>query len=164
MTEIDNKKTQSFGGRVSGSGVARGIFRLELIEGLTIGDNRDVKRALTSTQDAGLSAGWHTQRALVTGHGYRVKKGEIERPIPADFSQVGSLDISEEVSMHTEESQAPLAEAVRVSSTQDPATQALATPISTRQFVVRIFSTKTAQELGLADLVKEEPIELKPAA
>lgn len=170
MTELDKKNTANTTTKQSSvKGWARGIFTVELIESLTLGDNRDAQTALASIHDAGLSAGWHTQRALVVGQGYRVKRGQIERPVPEGQSQVASLDISEDVAVHTEESQAPLAEAVRTSSMQEPATRALSTPTSVRQFVVRIFTSKTAQELGLADVVREGTVsdsdtELKPAA
>lgn len=156
MTEVDKKNPVNATKQSFVKGWARGIFEVQLIEGLTLGDNRDAQTALASIHDAGLSAGWHTQRALVVGQGYRVKRGQIERPVPEGQSQVASLDISEDVAVHTEESQAPLAEAVRTSSMQEPATHAVSTPISARRFVVRIFTSRTAQELGLADLVKEE--------
>jgi hypothetical protein len=148
MTEVDK--------RTPGGSVARGIFRVELIEGLSEGDSRDTLTTLFTTQDAGLHSGIHTQQALRQGQGYPVRLGKFERPVPAGERQlVASLDVYGDTAVHTEEVD-PIEEAQRTVSVQQPATQALDKPLTVRQFVIRIFSRKTAQELGLEELVRED--------
>lgn len=148
MTEIDKK---SFLG-----GWARGIFRVELIESLSEGDSRDTMTTLVTTQDAGFHSGIHTQQALKLGQGYQVRSGKFERPVPiGERQKVASLDLYGDTAVHTEEVD-PIQEAQRTVSVTDPATRALDKPMSVRQFVIRVFSRKTAQELGLEELVKED--------
>jgi hypothetical protein len=148
MTEID-KKTLA-------GGWARGIFRVELIERLSEGDSRDTMTTLVSTQDAGFHSGVHTQQALKLGQGYPVRLGKFERPVPlGERQQVASLDLYGDTAVHTEEVD-PIQEAQRTAAVQNPASQALDKPMTVRQFVIRIFSRKTAQELGLEELVRED--------
>src|SRR3989338_2501206 len=107
MTEIDGKKSSNPTKQAFAKGWARGIFKVALIESLTIGDNRATKSALVSGHDVGFPV-QNIENALVGGQGYRVKWGQIERPVPEGQSQVASLDISEDMAVHTEEFRTPL--------------------------------------------------------
>lgn len=129
----------------------QGVFRIQVIAGLSQGDNKHTGTMIPAVHDIGLHAGEAAKQAL-TGHGYAVQEIVIIKPVPKripgqmEIMPVGALDQYEDGSL-SYTTEIPLDEAQRTAAVSDPTVQALTRSVETRQFSVQLFTPRSFDEV-----------------
>jgi hypothetical protein len=163
MTESDIKVSNQQTRKNLLKGWTQGIFKIQVIAGLSKGDKKDTGTMIPAVHDIGLHAGERAKEAL-RGHGYHVREIIVTQLVaelkPGQSGQipVGTLDQYDDGTLVYTTEKTPLIQAQKTAAISKPS-QTLTTPAEAREFEVQVFTGKTFDEVA-QNLIGQEDQDL----